>query len=303
MIDKTSTQLTIKQQCQLLNLNRSSYYYRRKTEAALNVTLMQLIDEQYIRTPFYGVLKMTAHLRNQGYIVNHKRIARLMRIMGIQGLHPSKHTKKGLGDSLKYPNLLRDCAVIQPDQVWVTDITYIRTARGFVYLTAIMDYFSRYVISWELSNTIDLDLCLSALDRALQQGHPEILHSDQGVQYTSPKFSEVLRDNAIQISMSGKGNVYDNILIERLWRSVKYEEIYIKESQSLKEVRQRLASYFVFYNYERMHNSLFNQTPAAVYFNNKSAAEIQSPNLLNGFGLRPPPLSNVHLNNTKILSS
>lgn len=303
MVDKDFTPLSLSRQCQLLELNRSSFYYLQKSESALNITLMRLIEEQFMRTPFYGVRRMTVCLRNLGYHVNHKRIARLMQKMGLQGIHPKRHSKKPQGDSVKYPNLLQDYAVSAPNQVWVTDITYIRTGRGFVYLTAIMDYFSRYVISWELSNTMDLDFCLSALERALQHGQPEIFHSDQGVHYTSPRFSSVLCAKAIQVSMSGKGNVYDNILIERLWRSVKYEELYIKEYQSFKEVKEKLADYFAFYNHERMHESLHHRTPAAVYYQHQTDKENQSTVMLNGFELRSQPLTNIHLKNTNILSS
>lgn len=266
MIEPGDTEITIHRQCELLGVSRSSYYYRAREESGLNVQLMNLIDEQYTKMPYYGVEKMTAWLRREGFEVNPKRIRRLMRLMGIEAIYPGKRLSIPAESCRKYPYLLRDLAVERPDQVWCTDITYIRMQQGFLYLVAIMDWYSRYVLSWELSNTLDVVFCLEALERALIISRPEIFNSDQGAQFTSNVFTGRLEKAGVRISMDGRGRVFDNIFIERLWRSVKYEEVYIHSYESVRDAREGLARYFRLYNSERLHESLAYRTPHEVYF-------------------------------------
>lgn len=227
---------------------------------------MRLIDGQHTRYPFYGIPRMTAWLRGQGYLVNHKRIERLMRLMGIQAIYPQPGLSKSNPQHRLFPYLLRDTKVTRVNQVWSTDITYVRLRLGFLYLVAILDWFSRYVLSWRLSNSLDTSFCLTALDEALEKTRPEIFNSDQGSQFTSREFTGRLEQAGIQISMDGRGRVFDNIFIERLWRSVKYEEVYLKDYQEARDAEQGLRRYFEFYNRERLHQSLQYQTPASVYF-------------------------------------
>lgn len=267
-IEPNHPQLSIQRQCELIGLPRSSYYRKNRTVQGNpeSMVIMRLIDEEYTRHPFYGSRKMRDFLYRQGYTVNRKRIQRLMRQMGIQSVAPKPNTSKGHPKHKIYPYLLRDINVSHPDQVWCSDITYIRLAGGFVYLMAVMDWHSRYVLSWELSVSMDREFCVSALQRALRlYEKPEIFNTDQGSQYTSDDFTKVLQDRDIKISMDGKGRAMDNIFIERLWRSVKYEEIYLKEYRSVEELRKALKKYFAFYNNERPHQSFTGQTPAEVY--------------------------------------
>ena len=228
---------------------------------------MKLIDEQYVRTPFYGIDKMTRRLRISGHYVNHKRVRRLMRKMGLEAVYPRR--KRGLSVSEKhhkiYPYLLKNMQVDRKDQVWSADITYIRMHHGWLYLTAVMDWFSRYVLSWEVSTTLDVEFCVSALKEALSFGRPEIFNTDQGSQFTSREFTDVLADAGVQISMDGKGRVFDNIFVERLWRTVKVEEVYIRDYQTVGEARYCLGRYFEFYNNHRLHQGLDYRTPAEVY--------------------------------------
>jgi putative transposase len=260
-------QISISRQCELLGLPRSSLYYVPCRDTAYNEQLMALIDEQYMRTPFYGVDKTTEWLRRQGHTVNPKRIRRLMRQMGLEAIYP--RPKRGLSVANKehkiYPYLLRNVAVIRPDQVWAADITYVRMYHGWLYLTAIMDWFSRYVIEWELSVTLEPGFCVTALERALGQGKPEIFNTDQGSQFTSTGFITALKRAAVQISMDGKGRVFDNIFVERLWRTVKVEEVYLRDYQTVAEATLSLSRYFEFYNHERLHQALGYCTPAEVY--------------------------------------
>lgn len=226
---------------------------------------MRLIDEQYMRTPFYGRRRMTAWLRRQGHEVNEKRIARLMALMGIEALYPKPRLSKPDPGHRRYPYLLRHLKVVRPDQVWATDITYIRLRGGFIYLVAVTDWFSRYVLSWEVSVTMEVDFCLSALDWALRQQHPEIFNSDQGSQFTSEAFTSRLLSAGVRISMDGRGRALDNVFVERLWRSVKYEEVYLKEYANVREAIAGLGAYFRFYNCERPHQALGYRTPESVY--------------------------------------
>ncbi len=262
-------QLSIHRQCALIGLPRSSYYREISTEQEKpeNLEIMKIIDKEYTKHPFYGTRQMRNVLRRKGYKINRKRVQRLMRKMGIQSIAPKPNTSKAHPQHKVYPYLLRNFDVIRSNQVWCSDITYIPLAGGFVYLTAVMDWHSRYVLSWELSITMDNDFCVSALERALRcHGTPYMFNTDQGSQYTSHEFIKVLKDKDIKISMDGKGRAMDNIFIERLWRSVKYEEIYVNEFKSVEQLRKALKKYFDFYNHERPHQSFDGQTPAEVYY-------------------------------------
>ena len=246
-----------------MGLNRATFYYLPAPESAFNLHLMRLIDEQYTRTPFYGWPRMTAHLRRQGYEVNHKRVQRLMGKMGLQAIYPKRRTSIAAQGHKVYPYLLRNLAITRPNQVWSADITYIPMVRGFMYLVAIMDWYSRYVVTWQLSNTLDELFCLDALDRALAQGQPDIFNTDQGAQFTALEFTSRLERAEIRISMDGRA--LDNVFIERLWRSVKYENVYLYEYAVVPELEKGLHEYFTFYNHERLHQSLSYQTPAEVH--------------------------------------
>jgi len=229
--------------------------------------MMKLIDEQYTLRPFYGVPRMTAWLRREGHLVNPKKVRRLMRLMGLEAIYPKPRLSQSCPGHKRYPYLLKGLVIDHSDQVWCSDITYIRLLHGFVYLTVVMDWFSRYVLSWELSITLDKEFCLKALEKALSVSKPEIFNTDQGSQFTSEEFTGRLEDAGVRISMDGKGRLYDNIFVERLWRTVKYEEVYLHDYLSVSEARERLALYFHFYNSERLHKSLGYQTPYEVYFN------------------------------------
>jgi putative transposase len=234
-------------------------------ESEENLLLMRLLDEQYTRAPFYGSRRMTAWLETQGHQVNRKRISRLMQVMGIEAVYPKpKLSQPGEGHKI-YPYLLRGVTVERVNQVWSTDITYIRMAQGFVYLVAVIDWFSRFVLSWSLSLTMEIDFCLEALKSALRRGQPEIFNSDQGSQFTSEKFTGILEKRDVDISMDGRGRCMDNIFVERLWRSLKYEEVYLRDYRLVPEARAGIDRYFQFYNYERLHQSLGYRTPADLY--------------------------------------
>jgi putative transposase len=265
LVDRGHAEISVRRQCELLGANRSGLYYEPMGETEENLRLMRLIDEQYTRTPFYGSRRMTEWLITQGDEVNRKRISRLMEVMGIEAVYPKpKLSRPGEGHKI-YPYLLRGVTVDRPDQVWSTDITYIRMAQGFVYLVAVMDWFSRFVLSWSLSLTMEIDFCIEALRSALRRGRPDIFNSDQGVQFTSEKFTGELAAKDIAISMDGRGRCMDNIFIERLWRSLKYEEVYLKDYASVAEARTGIERYLRFYNQERLHQSLDYRTPAALY--------------------------------------
>ena len=266
MIDPTHRALSIRRQCELLGLNRSSFYYQPATETEMNLQLMRLIDEQYTRTPFYGYPRMTACLWRQGYPVNRKRVARLMRVMGLSAIYPKPKTSLAAAGHRVYPYLLQGLAIARPNQVWSADITYIRMSQGFMYLVAIMDWYTRYVLAWALSNTLDGLFCLDALKQALGWGRPEIFNTDQGVQFTAQAFTGLLEEQAIRVSMDGRGRAFDNIFIERLWRTVKYEDIYLKDYATIWALDAGLEAYFDFYNYQRPHQSLGYKTPAELHF-------------------------------------
>jgi putative transposase len=266
MVEPQHPSLSLRRQCALLGLNRASYYQQPTGESPLNLALMHLIDQEYTRAPFYGYRKMTARLtRQHGYAVNHKRVARLMRKMGLQAIFPGPQASLSHPQHKKYPYLLRHLKVERPNQVWAADITYVPMPHGFMYLVAVMDWFSRYVLAWQLSNTLDGIFCLEALRLALERGQPEIFNTDQGVQFTAQAFTTQLETTGLQISMDGRGRVFDNIFVERLWRSVKYEDVYLKEYASVTALHQGLQAYFDLYNHERPHQSLAYQTPADVH--------------------------------------
>jgi len=267
MIDTDHPTLSIRRQCELVGLNRSTFYWEPAGESPLNLQLMRLIDEEYTRAPFYGYRKMTARLNNHhGYQVNRKRAARLMQKMGLQAVYPRPRTSIPDQQHKKYPYLLRDLDINRPNQVWAADITYVPMPLGFMYLVAIMDWFSRYVVAWQLSNTLGGAFCLEALRLALRHGQPDIFNTDQGVQFTAHDFTDELEKAKIRVSMDGRGRVFDNIFIERLWRTVKYEDIYIKEYASVPALVVGLQDYFQLYNYERPHQSLGYQVPADVHY-------------------------------------
>ena len=256
-------------QCTLLSISRSSVYYQPVKTSPENFRLMKLLDQQYLDRPFYGSRRMTVWLRNQGYRVNRKRVRRLLGIMGLRAIYRHPRTSQPALGHQVYPYLLGGVEITQPNQVWSADITYIPMARGFLYLVAIMDWYSRYVLAWRLSNTRETDFCVQALEEALRQGVPEMFNTDQGAQFTSQVFTGLLEQYGVRISMDGKGRYTDNLFIERLWRSLKYEEVYLKAYAGGKEARAGIGRYFDFYNLERPHQALGYQTPAEVFINGK----------------------------------
>jgi putative transposase len=265
-IEPGHPELSIVAQCELLGLPRSSYYYEPAPETEDNLWLMRLIDEQYLETPFFGSRRMTEHLVRQGYAVNRKRVQRLMRTMGLEGLFPARKTTiPGVGHKV-YPYLLRGLTVDRVDQVWCSDITYVPLRCGYMYLVAVMDWFSRHVLAWRLSNTLESTFCLEALDEALSRGLPEIFNTDQGAQFTSECFTARLIEHRVAISMDGRGRWMDNVFIERLWRSVKYEEIYLKEHANGADLSAGLSDWFDLYTHRRPHQGLDYRTPFEVYY-------------------------------------
>ena len=265
-MDFSHPRLSVSRQCALLQVARSSTYYTPNTgESAQNLALMRLIDGQYLKTPFYGAPRITWWLNRQGYPVNPKRVARLMRVMGLQATLPGPHTSRPHPGHRIYPYLLRGMEIAGPNEVWCADITYIPMRRGFMYLVAVMDWFSRYVIAWDMSNSMETGFCVSALNRALQTGRPDLFNTDQGSQFTSEDFTGPLLKAGVRISMDGRGRALDNAFIERLWRSVKYEDIYLHEYTDGHALRMGLARYFRFYNHERPHSALDNQTPGSCH--------------------------------------
>ncbi len=268
MVEPVHSKLSVSRQCDLLGLPRSSYYRCAQVveSKAEDLALMRLIDELYTKYPFYGTRKMRDHLRRQGHRINRKKVQRLMRIMGLQSVAPKPNTSQPAPSHPVYPYRLRGLIIDRPGQVWCTDLTYIRLKSGFVYLVAIMDWYSRKVLSWEVSSTMDASFCVSALERALRlYPAPGIFNSDQGSQFTSEAFTSVLKRHDITISMDGKGRCMDNIFVERLWRSVKYEDIYLKEYESISVLCKGLKSYFHFYNTVRPHQSFEGATPEEKY--------------------------------------
>jgi putative transposase len=279
MIERDNPRMPLAAQTQLLSLSRSSLYYKPIEPTPEEIAIKHRIDEIYTKYPFYGSRRITQQLGREGWLINRKAVQRHMREMGLYGITPGPNLSKRHQAHQVYPYLLRDVQIIGPDQVWGIDITYIRLTTGWMYLVAILDWFSRYVISWELDQTMEIDLVMNAVERALGRATPEIFNSDQGSQFTSPQYTQRLLQANIQISMDGKGRALDNIFTERLWRSVKYEEVYLYSYESPRQARQGLSRYLEFYNHERPHQSLKYQTPAEVYFSHQSD-QTQSDNIL-----------------------
>lgn len=262
--------LSIKQQCNLINLNRSNYYYTPIISKSEDLNIANEIYDIWFKSPFYGYRKITEKLKKQGYEINHKKVHRLMNKLAIEAIYPKQKTSTSCLEHKKYPYLLRGLKINNINQVFVTDITYLKLKQGFMYLLAIMDLYSRLIVSWRLSNTLDVDFCLEALDDALNLAVPEIFNTDQGAQFTSAAWIKKLNESNIKISMDGKGSYRDNIHIERLWRTIKYEEIYLNDYKNIPEAEDNIKSYIKFYNYERPHQSLSYLTPAEVYYHNKN---------------------------------
>lgn len=262
--------LSMRRRCELLGINRSSLYYQAAKLDEETLTLMNLIDEQYTRTPFYGSRRMTAHLRRQKYLINRKRVQRLMERMGLEAVFPGPNTSRRSQEHRVYPYLLKGLDITRPNQVWSTDITYIRLWRGFLYLVAILDWYSRFVLAWRFSNTLDSRFCVEALEASFEFGMPDIFNTDQGAQFTSEEFTKRLLNRRIAISMDSRGRALDNVFIERLWRSVKYEEVYLNDYQTVEDAQVGIGRYFDFYNGERFHQSLGYRTPREVHFDGRN---------------------------------
>lgn len=257
---------SLRRQCELLALNRSGLYYERAVLDSEDLALMRRIDELHLKYPFYGSRRMSRQLRDEGQLVNRKRVQRLMRIMGLEGLAPKPNTSKRAPQHAVYPYLLRGLPITRPNHVWAADITYVPLARGFAYLVAIMDWATRRVLAWRLSNSLDTAFCIEALEEALARfGRPEIFNTDQGSQFTAEAFTQVLLTRGVKISMDGKGRCIDNVFVERLWRSIKYEEVYLNAYDDLVEARAGIGRYLSFYNDRRPHQALGYQTPASFY--------------------------------------
>jgi len=272
LIDKNNSSLSVVRQCQLLGIHRSGLYYRPCPESQENLDIMRILDEQYLKTPFYGVRKLKIWLQHQGLQVNRKRLKRLMKIMGWKTLYRYKSTSKPDKQNRLYPYLLKGVAINRPDQVWAMDITYVPMRRGFMYLCAIIDLHTRYVLNWSVSNTMTAEWCTGVLGEAMAtHGIPEIFNTDQGSQFSSELFTSALKAKNVAISMDGKGRAINNIFIERLWRTVKYEHVYLHVAEDGLKLYEGLCDYFLFYNNERMHQSLNYQTPTEFYEKRKAA--------------------------------
>jgi putative transposase len=269
-VEPSCGDVSIKRQCELLSLSRAAYYYDPHPVSEEDLLLMRLIDEEYTRHPFYGSRSLRNYLKKKGHRVCRDRVRRLMRIMGIEAVYPRKRLSVRNKEHKVYPYLLRNLDIVRPDQVWCVDITFIRLRRSFAYLVAVMDWFSRYVLSWELSLSLEAGFCVTALEAALEVSIPEIMNSDQGSQFTSEEFTKPLLDCGVVISMTGRGRVFDNIMIERLWRTVKYQEVYLKDYSHVFAARESLDTYFSFYNDEKEHSSLGGQTPSEVYWDGRA---------------------------------
>ena len=258
--------LSVARQCELVGISRSSHYYRAKGESDFNLALMRRIDRQYLKTPWYGSRQMARHLRREGISTGRARVRRLMRLLGLQAIYQKPHTSIPNSRHRVYPYLLRDLAVTRPNQVWCADITYIPMRRGFLYLVAVMDWHTRAVLSWRLSNTLDSSFCVEALNESLSlYGRPEIFNTDQGSQFTSEEFTGVLSDSGVRISMDGKGRWMDNVFIERLWRSLKYECVYLREFETGEDAKREIGNWMEYYNTDRPHSSLADKTPMELY--------------------------------------
>ena len=274
MVEPANTNLSVGKQCRLLSISRSSFYYRPKGETALNLALMRQIDEQFLETPFFGVRQMTWHLRNEGHQVNEKRIRRLMRLMGLMPIYQKPDTSKAAKGHKTYPYLLRGLRVDRPNQVWCADITYLPMRRGFLYLVTIMDWHTRKVLAWRISNTMEADFCVDALNETIARfGPPEIMNTDQGSQFTSFAWTDRLRRSGVRISMDGKGRFLDNIFVERLWRSLKYECVYLHAWETGSEAKAGVGKWIEFYNRKRPHSALGGKPPAVIYWLGKGETQ------------------------------
>jgi len=287
--------IPVRRQCQLLGLATASYYYQAIAESAENLLYQRLLDEEYTRHPFYGVRKMTVWLRLQRHAVGPKRVRRLLRAMGLMAIYPKPRLSINPLAHKRFPYLLKGLAIVRPNQVWSTDITYVRLRGGFVYLAAVIDWYSRYVLAWELSISLEADFCVSVLERALALQRPEIFNTDQGVQFTSAQFQAPLLAAQVRLSMDGRGRAFDNIFVERLWRTVKYEEVYIKDYRNVPEARQGLDNYFSFYNEQRMHQALDYRTPRDVHFAPPQKSLSNEPSPAEGRELRLKARPSAHL--------
>lgn len=272
LVDRNDPDLSVVKQAELLSLNRSGLYYRPVPPSPEEIAIKNRIDEWYTNYPFYGSRRITQLLNQEGVIINRKAVQRHMREMGIQGIHPGPNLSKKRRNESVYPYLLRNLAVTHPNHVWGIDITYIRLKRGWMYLAAVIDWYSRCVISWSLEQTLEIELVTETVKNALEQATPEIMNSDQGSHFTSPHYLNLLKEKAVKISMDGKHRALDNIITERLWRSIKYEEVYLKAYETPKEARKGISNYVHFYNHERPHQSLGYQTPVSVYHERSSLA-------------------------------
>jgi putative transposase len=286
-------------QCRLLDISRSGLYYQPKGISEEELELMKMIDHQYLSTPFYGARKIAVYLKSQGHLVNRKRVRRLMSLMGLKAIYRRPRTSKPAPDHKVYPYLLGGMKITRPNQVWAADITYIPMARG-LYLVAIIDWYSRYVLSWRLSNTLDASFCVEALEEALSKGKPDIFNTDQGAQFTSEDFTGLLEQHGVKISMDGKGSYNDNLFIERLWRSVKYEEVYLRAYQDGRDARTSLGNYFRFYNTERPHQSHGYRTPVEAYYT--TTVEATNGGMVESLTPDPLRIAEPDLNIAPILS-
>lgn len=290
MIEQKHNRLSFRKQCELLALNRSSFYYQTKAREIDEITLMNLIQDSWLAHPFYGYRKITVELNRQGVAVNRKRVQRLMRVMNIQALKRKPNTSKGNKEHKKYPYLLNDMEITQCNEVWMIDITYLRSQTGFQYLVALIDVHSRYVVSWSLSDKLDTNNCLQALSMALGKSRiPKIINSDQGSQFTSDDWVNALRQAGIEISMTGKGRCHDNIFIERFWRSLKHEEIYLNDYDNVVELKKSIKNYIDFYNLQRPHQSLDYKTPAELYFASEMLVDMGTNQLASSLILHTYP--------------
>jgi putative transposase len=285
LIDVGHPELSVRRQCELLGLSRSSWYYEAAPESAENLRLMRLLDEEYTAHPFYGSRRLTKWLTQQGEDVNRKRVQRLLQLMGLVAIYPKPKLSAAAAGHRIYPYLLRNVRIERPNQVWSTDITYVPLTTGFMYLAAIIDWYSRYVIAWRLSNTLDGSFCLDMLAEALSSGRPEVFNTDQGVQFTSQAWTGRVESAGVAVSMDGRGRCLDNVFVERLWRSVKYEDIYLRGYEGVPELRTGLGRYFPFYNEERPHQSLEYRTPGEIY--RGQCAQENAPEKRSESGSRP----------------
>lgn len=304
LVNRTDDDLSVVAQCRLLKVARSTLYWRPAAVSEDDLRLMRQIDEQYLATPFYGSRRMVAVLRRDGWVVNRKRVRRLMRVMRIEAIYQRPNTSQRHPDHQVYPYLLRGLVIDRPNQVWCADITYIPLAKGFVYLVAVMDWFSRRVLAWRLSTGMETGFCVEALREALDRyGSPTIFNTDQGVQFTSTEFTGLLVANNVRISMDGKGRYLDNIFIERLWRSLKYEDIYIKAYASVSEARRGIGGWLTFYNDSRLHQALGYRTPRDVFQAPETCGYVDNASALTTSPQAPQPQQKDSIDEQNVLCS